>query len=150
MYAGMQPLKFVEVGGQARMLEWLSKSSARFNKLGVAQLGDEYRGVVAKEENQVLLKPLVKKDQILLSAQVHMITLEMAKKDCGTSRKLLEQDRLDTPQKHTFLSLLLLDEKAKQDSFWKEFRCYQPATSRSRFSSRSWSWPSWRAPASCI
>jgi hypothetical protein len=36
----MQPLKFNEVPGQAKMLEWLKKSPARFGKLGVAQLGD--------------------------------------------------------------------------------------------------------------
>lgn len=48
-----QPLKMVEVGGQAKLLEWLGKSPARFNKLGVAQLGEEYRGVVARRRIQV-------------------------------------------------------------------------------------------------
>lgn len=60
-----------------------------------------------------------------------MITLEMAKKDCGTSRKLLESGYELISPKHTFLSLLLLDEKAKQDSFWKEYIAVLPTSYKS-------------------
>jgi uncharacterized membrane protein YjdF len=50
-----QSIKFEEVPGQQRLIEWLSESKANFDKLGVAQLGYDYRGVVAKKKIHVII-----------------------------------------------------------------------------------------------
>ena len=48
-----QPVVFKEVPGQRELLGWLANSTAKFNRLGVAQFGEEYRGVVAKKKIHV-------------------------------------------------------------------------------------------------
>lgn len=50
----MQPLSFREVPGQDRLIRWLSTSTAKFDRLGVAQFGEDYRGVIAKKKINVL------------------------------------------------------------------------------------------------
>lgn len=55
-----------------------------------------------------------------------MITLELAKQECPTCKKLLAAKVELLSPKHTYLSLYLLQETDKPDSFWKEYVAVLP------------------------
>ncbi|CAD8077509.1 unnamed protein product [Paramecium sonneborni] len=102
-----------ELDRQKRLLEWLKSGQAHFPKIKIECYAEDYRGVNAR-------KPINSKEVILFVPKSHMITLEMAK-ETPVAKKII-QYRLDLlSPKHSFLSTFLLQEKSKQDSFWKPY-----------------------------
>ncbi|CAD8078258.1 unnamed protein product [Paramecium sonneborni] len=102
-----------ELERQKRLLEWLKSGQAVFPKIKIECYGEDYRGVNAR-------KSISQKEIILFVPRSHMITLEMAK-ETPVAKKII-QNRLDLlSPKHSFLSTFLLQEKSKQDSFWKPY-----------------------------
>ncbi|CAD8159503.1 unnamed protein product [Paramecium pentaurelia] len=102
-----------ELDKQKRLLEWLKNGQALFPKIKIECYAEDYRGVNAR-------KAISSKEVILFVPRSHMITLEMAK-ETPVAKKII-QYRLDLlSPKHSFLSTFLLQEKKKQDSFWKPY-----------------------------
>ncbi|CAD8163405.1 unnamed protein product [Paramecium octaurelia] len=102
-----------ELDKQKRLLEWLKTGQALFPKIKIESYAEDYRGVNAR-------KAISSKEVILFVPRSHMITLEMAK-ETPVAKKII-QYRLDLlSPKHSFLSTFLLQEKKKQDSFWKPY-----------------------------
>jgi len=95
------------------LIKWLLEGGAQFPKLKLRFYSKDYRGVHSTTF-------VAKNETIVIIPKTHIITLEMAKATPIGQKMVAANLNLLSP-KHSFLSSFILQEKAKEESWWKPY-----------------------------
>ena len=96
-----------------KLVEWLLKGGAKFDKIKMRYYSEGYRGVHARDR-------IKKGEQFLYIPKDLIITLEMAKKEpVGLKMAKIESSLLSP--KHSYLSTYVLQEIKKEDTKWRPY-----------------------------
>ena len=96
----------------SNLISWLLKNGAEFPSLEIKHYNERFRGIVTK-------KNIHKSKQILkVPHKCIMTTLKAYESEVGLE---LKSSGWEPYNSHTWLAVMLLEEKLKLDSFWKPF-----------------------------
>mmetsp|Transcript_15397 Transcript_15397/g.15375 ORF Transcript_15397/g.15375 Transcript_15397/m.15375 type:complete len:490 (+) Transcript_15397:259-1728(+) len=107
------PLDHPERKKFENLFNWLIEGGAKFPKIKLRFYSKDYRGVHSTTF-------IAKNECIVVIPRSHIITLEMAKATPIGQKMVAANLNLLSP-KHSFLSSFILQEKAKEESWWKPY-----------------------------